>query len=131
MILYVQARSPIEDAVIDYIEMRSLCGKSVSLNWEYGYIERIGGAIHAQFVDVYFGDERADGRLGALTGMQVSEVGMYSDRQGEGEFPLIIERMEFYDRGKELVLENAYTRGGCETDANDCRENSGMSKIKG
>lgn len=110
MTLYVTAVTPVSDLVIDYIEVRLKSGATVSLNWDESYVERCGDIIRAHYIGVSFNEEFAAGRLKELEGMQVEEVGMYSDEHGEGKFPLSIENMEFYDiGGSNLRFENAYS----------------------
>lgn len=110
MTLYVTAKSPVQDLVIDFIEVRLRSGETVSLNWAASYVDRFGEQIRARYIGVCFNEDPAAGRLNELEGMQVESVGMYSDEHGEGEFPLTLEDMDFYDEGgNSLYFENAYS----------------------
>ena len=110
MVLYVIAKSPVMDFVIDFIEVRLKTGEIVPLNWDESYMDRHNDLLDARYVGVCFDEESAAGRLKELEGMQVEAVGMYSEEYGEGEFPIVIENMDFFDGdGNELHFENVYT----------------------
>ena len=108
MTLYLTAKTEITDLTIDYIEVKLKSGKQVSLNWDASWITRCGQEICADYEGVCFDEETAAGKIDDLQDMHIVEVGMYSDELGEGQYPLTIESMEFYDGSKSLTFQNPY-----------------------
>ena len=109
MTLYLIAQTDIDDLTIDFIEVELKSGKTVSLNWDASWITRCGNEIRADYEGVCFGEESAAGKIEQLEEMRVKEVGMYSDKLGEGQYSLSIEIMEFYDGNKSLTFHKPYS----------------------
>lgn len=108
MTLYLTAKTDIDDLTIDFIEVELKSGKTVSLNWDASWITRCGNEIRADYEGVCFGEESVAGKIEQLEEMHIKEVGMYSDKFGEGQYSLSIETMEFYDGKKSLIFRNPY-----------------------
>lgn len=108
MTLYVTAKTDIDDLVIDFIEVRLKSGEVVSLNWDMSGIDPIDGGFSAKYSGVCFDEQSAEGQLEQLRDMCVVGVGLYSERLGEGNFPLTIETMEFCDEDKTLTFDDVY-----------------------
>ena len=58
MILYLKAKTPIPDPVIDYIEVRLKSGETVSLNWNWSNISRTHQGFDAEYSGVCFGESK-------------------------------------------------------------------------
>lgn len=97
MDLYLKAETEIGDLVIDYIEVELGSGKTVSLNWEESFVDRVGKDLYAHYCGICFDKVDANGRLKELKGMKIIDVGTYSEEFGEGQHPLTIRQMEFYE----------------------------------
>lgn len=108
MELYLTATSSVSDLTIDFIEVRLRSGKTVSLNWDAGFIDRCGDTISAHYVGVYFNEKSACGKLRKLKDMRVTEVGLYSDEFGEGDYPMQITKMEFCEHGKSVCFDSPF-----------------------
>ena len=108
MTLYLTAKTDIDDLTIDFIEVQLKSGKIVSLNWDASWIERCGNTIRAHYEGVCFDEKSATGQIDKLKKMRIKEVGMYSDKLGEGQYSLAIETMEFCDGKKSLTFHNLY-----------------------
>lgn len=100
MILYLTAKTTIPDLTIDYIEVRLKSGKSVSLNWDQSEISRSPSGFDARYKGVYFGEERANGKLDELQDMVITDVGLYSE--SEEFLSVFISHMEFVDDARSL-----------------------------
>ncbi len=107
MDLYLKAETEIDDLVIDYIEVELGSGKTVSLNWEESFVERVGKDLYAHYCGICFDEVDADGRLEELKGMKIIDVGTYSEKRREKPHLLTINRMEFYE-SKALIFEDSY-----------------------
>lgn len=109
MTLLLTAATAVDDLVIDFIEVRLPTGETISLNWDRSWIERSKGHFVALYDGVCFGTKSATGKIRKLKNMRVVNVGLYSESKGEGDFPIAIEKMEFYDRNKILSFANVFT----------------------
>lgn len=109
MTLYLTAKTEITDLTIDFIEVELKSGNTVSLNWDASWITRCGNEIRADYEGVCFDEETAAGKIDELQDMRIVKVGMYSDELGEGQYPLTIESMEFYDGSKSLTFQDPFT----------------------
>ena len=94
MDLYLKAETEIGDLVIDYIEVELGSGKTVSLNWEESFVDRVGKDLYAHYCGICFDKVDANGRLKELKGMKIIDVGTYSEEFGEGQHPFPDERTE-------------------------------------
>lgn len=107
MKLILDAKTKVQDLVIDYIEVRLKDGREVSLNWDESEYVRSPKGFAAWYKGVYFGEEYANGQIKALEGLKVLNVQTYSEKEG-GEDPdgkeLVILSMEFQD-GEEDILQ--------------------------
>lgn len=108
MTLLLTAATEVSDLVIDFIEARLTTGKTISLNWDRSWTERSKGHFVALYDGVCFGTKSAAGKIRKLKNMRVVNVGLYSESEGEGNFQITIEKMEFYDRNKSLVFANTF-----------------------
>ena len=108
MTLYLTAKTDIDDLIIDFIEVQLRSGETVSLNWDKSLIERCGNKISAHYESVCFNENSAAGQIDKLKKMQIKEVGMYSEKHGEGQYSLAIETMDFCDGKKNLTFHNPY-----------------------
>lgn len=108
MNLILDAKTKVQDLVIDYIEIRLKDGREVSLNWGESGITRSPKGFAAVYRDIYFGEEYANGQMKALEGLKILNVQTYSEKEG-GEDPdgknLVILSMEFQDREKDEFLQ--------------------------
>lgn len=110
MTLHLVATTCVSDLVIDYIEVRLQSGEIVSLNWDTSWTEHHDKKLNAQYIGVCFDENSAKGMLAKLVGMRVGNVGLYSESQGgEGDYPITIEKMEFYDEDAILSFEHTFT----------------------
>ena len=93
MTLILQGTTKTKDLIIDYIEVQLSSGKTVSLNWDESGIDRTPEGFDAKYKGVYFDEKYANGRLDELRGMQVVDLGLYSE--SESTASLIIDEMVF------------------------------------
>lgn len=100
MTLILQGTTKTKDLIIDYIEVQLSSGKTVSLNWDESGIDRTPEGFDAKYKGVYFDEKYANGRLDELRGMQVVDLGLYS----ESTASLIIDEMVFTDGEDELLI---------------------------
>lgn len=78
MNLYLRATTKLKDMIIDYIEIELVTGENVSLNWDESNVKRLEGGFSAFYKGICFGEERADGKLDDLRGMQIIQIGVYT-----------------------------------------------------
>ena len=79
MRLYLTAKTAMKDLVIDYIEVKLADGKTITLNWAESEFGIEDGVFTARYKGVSFNDDYGNGRYKELIGMQITEVGVYSD----------------------------------------------------
>jgi hypothetical protein len=104
MTLFLDAKTPVADIFIDYIEVILTTGEQVSLNWDYSGIDRFEGRFSAKYSGVYFGEEYANGRIEELKKIMIVEVGYYTETETRPE-SLEIESMYFVDRERTCYTE--------------------------
>ena len=91
MTLILQGTTKTKDLIIDYIEVQLSSGKTVSLNWDESGIDRTPEGFDAKYKGIYLNGEYANGRLDELRGMQVVDLGLYSESEfTDGEDELLI-----------------------------------------
>ena len=96
MTLFLDAKTPIPDIFIDYIEIILISGEQVSLNWDYSGIDRANDGFSAKYSGVYFGEEYANGRIDELKKITIMEIGYYTETEGV-PVTIEIEEMLFVD----------------------------------
>lgn len=99
MILYVTARAGLPDLTVDFIEVRLATGEIVSLTWdesEYGWD---GDVFTARYKGVCFGENYANGRVEELHGMEIAQIGVYTEYGEADKTEIEITTMEFEDGG--------------------------------
>ena len=79
MRLYLTAKTAMKDLVIDYIEVKLADGKTITLTWDESEFGIKDGVFTARYKGVSFNDDYGNGRYKELIGMQITEVGVYSD----------------------------------------------------
>ena len=79
MRLYLTAKTAMKDLVIDYIEVKLADGKTITLTWDESEFGIEDGVFTARYKGVSFNDDYGNGRYKELIGMQITEVGVYSD----------------------------------------------------
>ena len=79
MRLYLTAKTAMKDLVIDYIEFKLADGKTITLTWDESEFGIEDGVFTARYKGVSFNDDYGNGRYKELIGMQITEVGVYSD----------------------------------------------------
>lgn len=79
MRLYLTAKTAMKDLVIEYIEVRLTNGKEVTLSWDESEFGINDGVFTARYKGVYFDDVYGNGLNEKLSGMQITEIGVYSD----------------------------------------------------
>ena len=79
MRLYLTAKTAMKELVIDYIEVRLADGKTITLTWDESEFGIEDGVFTARYKGVSFNDDYGNGRYKELIGMQITEVGVYSD----------------------------------------------------
>ena len=79
MRLYLTAKTAMKDLVIDYIEVKLLDGKTITLTWDESEFGIENGVFTARYKGVSFDDIYGNGRYKELIGMQIIEIGVYSD----------------------------------------------------
>ena len=102
MTLILQGTTKTKDLIIDYIEVQLSSGKTVSLNWDESGIDRTPEGFDAKYKGIYLNGEYANGRLDELRGMQVVDLGLYSETESTAS--LIIDEMVFTDGEDELLI---------------------------
>jgi len=93
MILFFDAKTPVRDIFIDYIEVILASGEQVSLNWDYSGIDRTPDGFSAKYSGVYFGEEYANGRIEELKELTIVEIGYYTEMT---DIPVSIEVETMY-----------------------------------
>ena len=91
MTLILQGTTKTKDLIIDYIEVQLSSG-----------IDRTPEGFDAKYKGIYLNGEYANGRLDELRGMQVVDLGLYSE--SESTASLIIDEMVFTDGEDELLI---------------------------
>lgn len=79
MRLYVTARTAMKELTIDYIEVKTISGKTIALSWDESEFGVEDGLFTGRYKGVYFDEEYANGQLEELRGMQIEEIGIYSE----------------------------------------------------
>lgn len=79
MRLYLTAKTAMKDLVIDYIEVKLKSGKTVTLTWDESEFGVEDCLFTARYKGVYFDYIYGNGRYEELRGMQITDVGVYSD----------------------------------------------------
>ena len=106
MILKLTAKTSVDDLIIDFIQVTTKQGESLSMNWEASYITRDSKGFSARYIAVCFGEEYANGKLESLRDMTIDVIGLYSE--SEKKLDIEVTEMIFYDNEKNLTLENVY-----------------------
>ena len=57
MILEVTAKTKVADLTIDFIQVITRLGKSISIDWDTSFVTRTGDIFEARYVGVYFNEE--------------------------------------------------------------------------
>ena len=99
MTLFLEAKTPIIDLFIDYIEVVLVTGEQVSLNWDYSGIDRVNEGFSAKYSGVCFDEEYENGRIAELEIITIVEIGYYTEIQGSS-VKLEIKGMYFVDNEK-------------------------------
>ena len=79
MRLYLTAKTAMKDLVIEYIEVRLLNGKTITLTWDESEFGINDGVFTARYKGVYFDEVYGNGLYKELFGMQITEIGIYSE----------------------------------------------------
>lgn len=79
MTLFLDAKTPLWDIFIDYIEVILASGEQISLNWDYSGIDRTEDGFSAKYSGVYFGEVNARGRIDELKKISIVEIGYYTE----------------------------------------------------
>jgi hypothetical protein len=102
MVLYLKAESDIPDLVIDFIEVKLISGKTISLTWDESEFDREDGHFEARYKGVYFDDVYGNGRLPELKDMEVQHIELYSECEDVSSFKL--RELSFLDGEESLVF---------------------------
>ncbi len=106
MILYLSARTSLPDLTVDFIEVRLATGEIVSLTWDESEFGQDGDVFIARYKGVCFGEDYANGRVKELQGMEIAQVGVYTESGEAHRAEIKITEMEFEDNG-------TYYKPGC------------------
>ena len=106
MILDVTAKTKVADLTIDFIQVITRLGKSISIDWDTSFVTRTGDIFEARYVGVYFNEEYANGKLEDLENMTVDVVELYSEEDSTMDIEIV--EMIFYDEGRELTFKDVY-----------------------
>lgn len=106
MILEVKAKTKVADLTIDFIQVITRLGKSISIDWDTSFVTRTGDMFEARYVGVYFNEEYANGKLEDLENMTVDVVEVYSEEDSAMDIEIV--EMIFYDEGRELTFKDVY-----------------------
>ena len=79
MRLYLEAKTAMKDLVIEYIEVRLANGKTITLTWDESEFGIEDGVFTARYKGVSFDDEYGNGRYKELIGIQITDIGVYSE----------------------------------------------------
>lgn len=71
MILELTAKTSVDDATVEFIQVTTKQGESISLNWETSYLTRDSKGFSARHVAVCFGEDYANGKLETLRNMTI------------------------------------------------------------
>lgn len=111
MDIFLTGKSDAEDLVIDFIEMQPKSGSTVSLDWDWSYVERgLGGQFEATYEGINIGGESARGQLSKFEGATISYVGLYSESNGKADLDIF--EMSIYENGKTLTFRYPYSVKG-------------------
>lgn len=102
MVLYLKAESDIPDLVIDFIEVKLISRKTISLTWDESEFDREDGHFEARYKGVYFDDVYGNGRLPELKDMEVQHIELYSECEDVSSFKL--RELSFLDGEESLVF---------------------------
>lgn len=118
MDLYVKATTNVPDLIIDFIEVKLKSDRTVSLNWEgsniNGFESESKTSFSANYFGLYFNEELAEACLDDLNGLEVVEVGLYSESHSVAD--IAIAEMTFTDGEQSLTLTNVYSAKGVRAD---------------
>lgn len=104
MKIYLEAKTQDPKLYIDFIEVKFVNGEVVSLTWDESDITRTEDGFSTRYKGVYFNEEYADGTLDKLMGMEIVDIGLYSESEKvypENDFSIL--SMEFVN-GKDKLL---------------------------
>lgn len=99
MILYLTARTTLPDLTIDFIEVRLVTGEIVSLTWDQSDYGQDDGIFTARYKGVYFDEDHANGKIKELQGMEIAQIGIYTEIEDADKAEIEIIAMEFCDNG--------------------------------
>lgn len=103
MILYVEVKTNIPDAIIEYIEIKTPDQK-LTLDWDESYISRNKDGFKARYKGVYFNEKYANGRIQELKNGKVSKVQIYSEKINSKPVFQFKNNLAFYDDKEELLI---------------------------
>lgn len=103
MILYLTVRTDLPDMVIDFIEVKLATGEIVSLTWDKSEYGQDDGVFTARYKGVYFDEDYANGRVKELQGMEIAQIGVYTESEEVDKAEIQITAMEFWDDGISFV----------------------------
>ena len=101
MILYLEAKTNIEDVYVEFIETKLNNGQVVSLTWDESCISREGDVFSARYKGVYFDEDYANGNIDLLKGACITHVELYYENEYENPY-FILKDMVFEDGENEL-----------------------------
>ena len=117
MILYLTALTTLPDLTIDFIEIRLDTGEIVPLTWDQSDYGQDDGIFNARYKGVYFDKDYANGRVRELQGMEIAQIGIYTESENADKAEIEITAMEFWDddiRYESECLPYAVTVRECE-----------------
>ena len=104
MTLFLDAKTPVSDIFIDYIEVILITGEQVCLNWDYSGIDRFEDSFSAKYSGIYFDEDYASGRIEELKKIMILEIGYYTETEVRPK-TIEIEAIQFVDRGRTCCAE--------------------------
>lgn len=108
MEIFLTGKSNVGDLVIDFIEMKLITGKIVSLDWDDSYIERgDDGSFDFTYEGININGESARGKLSELKGATVVAVGLYSESCDKADLDIL--EMTIRENDVDLTLESPYS----------------------
>lgn len=107
MNLFLEANTNVKDLIVDFIEVKLSSGQTVSLNWDRSSVTRHKGSFNTLYSGVCFDEEDASGRLEELKGLQVVNVGLYSEKVKKADVSFKI--LAFFDGENSLCFENPFS----------------------
>lgn len=88
MIIYLEAKTNLSHACIDYITALLPSGEEFSLAWDESEFGVEEGLFTGRYKGVTFNEEYANGKLAVLLGAELTEIQLYTEDMSNSQNPI-------------------------------------------